>query len=129
MTKEFGFQELSRQAGTIEIDKGFISTWAVFMQPTRQHAFPGSSLAENQYRTFGSENSFCLFCQATNCGTRADERIDRLPYLPRLTGQLLVMVSLSFEESLQDHLQRWQFEWFSKELFRAFFNGPNCEID
>ena len=70
-----------------------------------------------------------LVCECANGGAGTNKRVDGLADLPRLTGQLLVVVALFLQQSLQDDEKRWQLEWFGQKLFRAFFDRSDCEVD
>ena len=88
------------------------------MQPTREHAFARSGFAENQHRTFGGENLSRLIRERADRGAGADKRIDRLTHLPRLAGQLFVVVALFLQQTLKNDEQRRELERLSQETVR-----------
>src|SRR5689334_4556794 len=90
VTKQFGFEKLSREPGTVEIDKRFFSSRAVLVQPAREDALARSGFTKNQHWGFGRKYLAGLVRECANRCTCTDERIDSLTRLARLAGELFV---------------------------------------
>src|SRR5690349_9182817 len=101
MTEEFCFQQLARESRAVQIDESLFRARAVFVQPASKHAFAGAGFAENEHWTLRRQNLLRLFFQRAYRCTRANKGIDCLSHLPRLTGQLLVMVALFLQQALK----------------------------
>src|SRR5215470_10095560 len=76
VAEQLSLQKLSRQIRAIEIDKCFICSRAVFVEPSRQNAFAAARLAADQYWTFTAQDFSCLIGESSDCRAGTYEGID-----------------------------------------------------
>ena len=60
MTEELSFEKLTREPGSIQIDKGLLRPRTILVQPSGQNSFTGPGFAKNQYRAFSGQDLLCL---------------------------------------------------------------------
>src|SRR5215470_10243230 len=106
VAEQLSLQKLSRQSRAIEIDKCFICSRAVFVEPSRQNAFAAARLAADQYWTFTAQDFSCLIGESFVGGVGPDEGMDSERTFGVFAGKLFVWVAFFLKWSLKNPLKR-----------------------
>src|SRR5262249_54456579 len=115
VAEELGFEELAREAGAVEIQKGLFAARPVPVEPVRDDALAGPRLAADENRPLADENLPRLLGQRADRRAFAQERVE-LARMERLLAEHQASVALVFEDALQDEEKRRPVDRLEQEL-------------
>jgi hypothetical protein len=96
VAKKFAFEELSPEAGAVQIYEWFLSSRAAVVNPPRQNSLSRAGFSGNKHWTMTAAYSFCFLCYLPNRGTHTYKRVDGFPLLLCFANKLLLMIPLIF---------------------------------
>ena len=93
MAEEFGFEQLARKSGAIQVEKGFFGPRPIAMHPVGQHAFAGTGFALQQDGTLAVQHPLGEGFQLANRRAVSQEWVHGFTFRLGDGGQRLLAIS------------------------------------
>ena len=125
MAEEFGFQQLTGQSCTIQVEERFVRPGSIAVDPVGQHTLPRAGFALQQNRALAARHPPGEFLDAANGSAGSEKRVDGFVLDCGDGGQRLRAGSPRPEHPLQHGVKQRQLHRLDQELFRAILNGAD----
>src|ERR1700693_57003 len=123
VAEELGLEELAVQARAIEIQKAFLATGAVAMEPGGQDSLARPGLAADENGPVCCQHSSGLLGQGADRRALAEKGIQRFPRPDRLVAPPPAPVTLILQGALKNEKEGRPVHRFHQELLGPFFQS------